>query len=272
MGAHDREAKVLRPTVPMKVPGARAGGPAEQELTVVDGRQRVTPKLPLPSPKAKPPEEPKPLAQPPVPSATTPPPLPPRRQSARADDCATQAIRGPAASRKAPDAAASSAKSKSKSKSKPKSKPKSPGKSQRMPKPFVGAAEVDERLALFVCAARRDHAVSLLEGLAEGPRRRATAHLERLLKAPSAERQGQLARAFGMRADAAGPLREIWSLAGPALRAEIFALLPPWLRSAFPDYTPPAAPTEGAGPEVTVEPAPPGLGAFAERLVREATR
>ncbi len=254
MGARDTEAKRLRPTVPMKVPGAKAGGPPEQELTVVEPPLRATPKLPLPSSKgaskAAPPAPPGPSPDRPRPAAAKakaagmrPPPLPIGERPGRGDHGATQAIRGPAARALARAAAA-----------------------PQMPRPFCGLREVDERLALFACAARKDGAQALLDGLAEGPRLRAKAHLARLLESPSAERQGLLARAFGVRPDAAGPLREVWRLAGPALRAEIYALLPPWLRTAFPDYAPPASPDEGAQPPA------PGLAAFAERLVREATR
>lgn len=122
--------------------------------------------------------------------------------------------------------------------------------------------EEDERLALFAAAADREGAEALLEGLVSGSRERALAHLRSVRAAPSSERQGHLSRAFGVRADAAERVRALWDEAGPELRRELHVRMPHWLRSLFPNFVAGLTP-----PEVS-----PALGAFAERLLREATR
>lgn len=127
---------------------------------------------------------------------------------------------------------------------------------------YARSKEEDERLALFAAAADRERAEVLLEGLVESSRDRAVRHLRTVCASPSSERQGLLARAFGVRPDAAEAVRALWEEAGPPLRRELYLRLPPWLRSLFPSYDPGPAPEDAA----------PGLGAFAERLLREATR
>ena len=52
--------------------------------------------------------------------------------------------------------------------------------------------------------------------------------------------------------------------AGPALRMEMFRLLPPYLRTLFPDLD--------AATVVHLAPVAPGMAALAQRLVREAIR
>lgn len=122
----------------------------------------------------------------------------------------------------------------------------------------------EERVTLFAYALQRDRAKALLDGLGARAQERARTFLLKLESEPSAERQGRMAFEFGIRRDAAQRLRDVWNQAGPALRRETFAQLPPYHRSVFPEYAPP--PTADAVSEA------PGLKAFAERLIREATR
>jgi hypothetical protein len=169
-----------------------------------------------------------------MPKASAPePPVPSRCEHKAAPFCGTQRVKAP------------------------------PREPRQPPRPYIGSGEADQRLALFACAANRDRAERLLQGLAATPRARASEHLRALLAAPSSERQGQLLRAFGPRTDAGEALRALWVEAGPDLRREVFALLPPYLKTVFPGY----APDEGGSGAVA-----PGLVALAARLVREATR
>lgn len=133
----------------------------------------------------------------------------------------------------------------------------------RAPPPFQGPAAVEQRLVLFACAADRARARELLQGLSTSLRSRALAHLERLLSMPSSDRHGHLAREFGTRPTATAGLRALWAHASPPLRAEIYRLLPPYHRSLFLDHVP---------EEERPVDLPPGLCAFAARLVHEATR
>lgn len=121
----------------------------------------------------------------------------------------------------------------------------------------------EERVALIAHALKKAEAQALLEGFAEPERERALAFLRQLQSQGSAERQGRMSFEFGIRVDASQRLRDVWNQAGPALRRALFAQLPPYHRTVFPDYVPPADQDAAADP---------GLEAFAERLIREATR
>lgn len=136
---------------------------------------------------------------------------------------------------------------------------KAPGTS---PGPRKGLT-APERIALFAHALVKDRARGMLESLSGEGRERALHYLDVLAQLPSSERQGRLSTEFGIRPEANTRLRELWAAAGPALKVELFKLLPPYHRSLFPDFVP---------DEALVADAAPALKAFAERLVREATR
>lgn len=126
-----------------------------------------------------------------------------------------------------------------------------------------GNLRFEERLALFVHSLDRANAAALLQMLHDRHAGRALAYLQRLESMPSAERQGNLAAQFGVRTDAPERLRELWAEAPVLLRADLYRALPPFLRTLFPGFKA-GAPSEG--PEAALR------RAFAERLVREATR
>ncbi len=129
----------------------------------------------------------------------------------------------------------------------------------------VRGVEWEERVAMFAHALHHEGAAELLSGLSRDSAERACVYLEALVKLPSPERQGRLAAEFGISQQASHGLRALWAEAGPALRREIFRQLPPYHRSAFPDYRP-----EGQGAEGPAD--APALRDFAARLIREATR
>jgi len=141
-----------------------------------------------------------------------------------------------------------------------------------MPKPIPdrpapgphGRCGRTDRLALFACALSRESALELLEGLCEPQRTQARRYAQQVAAWDSPTRQAKVAFEFGLREDAAKRLREEMAEAGPSLRFEMFRLLPPYLRTLFPDLAAAAA--------APVPPVPPGLAALAQRLVREATR
>lgn len=118
------------------------------------------------------------------------------------------------------------------------------------------------RFALVALVFGRERAAELLEGLGEREAARAKEHLSHLAGLSSAERQARVAVEFGMRSDPAPQLRALMAEAPEALKREIFRRLPPYHRSLFPQR----------GVEPPEASATPGLCAFAERLIREATR
>lgn len=78
-------------------------------------------------------------------------------------------------------------------------------------------------------------------------------------KRDSRQRQAELTRRFGFRADAQARVAELLAAAGPTLAAEMVRLLPPWLKEGAPIAAPASAPA-------------PLVRALAARLIREATR
>ena len=127
-----------------------------------------------------------------------------------------------------------------------------------------GACGRIERLALFACALARESALDVLEGLCEPDRARAREYARRVAAMDSPTRQAKIAIEFGVRRDAAPRLRALMADAAPVLRVEILRLLPPYHRSLFPDLA--------ESLSTPAQPAAPGMLAFAQRLVREATR
>jgi hypothetical protein len=126
-------------------------------------------------------------------------------------------------------------------------------------------ARVVERLALFTYAVAREQAAALLELLAAPHRGRAGEYLRQLPALDSASRQGRLAREFGERVDAPERLRAVLSELSPQLRARAYAKLPPYLRDL--------CPTHGDTARTPVqEDDPPAMGAYCDRLLREAIR
>lgn len=123
---------------------------------------------------------------------------------------------------------------------------------------------LEERVTLFAHSLSKEKVGALLDGFSSASRDRAQAYLTSLAALPSSERQGRLGAEFGIRHDSSRRLREVWAEAGPALRRELFKLLPPFHRTIFPDY----AFDEAAAPADLA----PALKALAERLIREATR
>jgi hypothetical protein len=119
------------------------------------------------------------------------------------------------------------------------------------------------RFALVTLVLGKERAPELLEGLGAREAARAQEHLALLMGLSSAERQARVALEFGQRRDAAEQLREVMKEASGLLRQEIFRRLPPYHQSLFSARL--------AGPVAPAAPAP-GLGALAERLIREATR
>ncbi|WP_232293768.1 hypothetical protein [Stigmatella aurantiaca] len=118
------------------------------------------------------------------------------------------------------------------------------------------------RFALVALVLGKERAPALLDGLGVREAVRAKEHLDFLVGLSSAERQARVALEFGGRRDSAEQLRALMQEAPEALRRELFQRLPPYHQSLFPEraVSPVAAPVV------------PGLGAFAERLIREATR
>lgn len=121
-----------------------------------------------------------------------------------------------------------------------------------------------ERLALFACALSRDSALDMLEGLCEPQRTRARRYAQQVVAWDSPSRQAKVAVEFGLREDAGSRLRAVVEEAGPELRLEMFRLLPPYLKTLFPELV-----TAAVAPAASV---PPGMAALAQRLVREAIR
>ena len=78
----------------------------------------------------------------------------------------------------------------------------------------------------------------------------------------SARRQARVAVEFGVRPDAAARLRTLMRQAPEPLRREMFRGLPSYHRSLFPEER----------LEPVDAPVPDAVSAWAERLVREATR
>ncbi|MBI3183615.1 MAG: hypothetical protein HYZ28_15870 [Myxococcales bacterium] len=117
-----------------------------------------------------------------------------------------------------------------------------------------------EQVALFCAALDREGALELLDGLAEPLRSRARTQAREAMSWDSATRQARLQLAYGERPEAVRQLREAMSMAGPALRQEVFRLLPVHLKSLFPEQA-----SNPAG-----DPACPVLAALARRIVREA--
>lgn len=126
-------------------------------------------------------------------------------------------------------------------------------------------ARAVERLALFAYAVAREQAAGLLELLAAPHRGRAGEYLRQLPGLDSASRQGRLAREFGERADAPERLRSVLGELSPRQRAQAYAKLPPYLR----DLCPPDGDT--ARRPVNEDEAP-AMGAYCDRLLREAIR
>lgn len=118
------------------------------------------------------------------------------------------------------------------------------------------------RFALVALVFGKERAAELLEGLGEREAERAKEHLAHFAALTSAQRQARVTLEFGVRSDPAEQLRELMAEAPGALRREIFRRLPPYQRSLFPHcrVEPPDASVTSA------------MGAFAERLIREATR
>jgi hypothetical protein len=117
-----------------------------------------------------------------------------------------------------------------------------------------------ERVALFVGAVHRDRTESLLEGLAEAPRGRARAFIERMAQWDSGLRQARLSHEFGLRPDATEKLKQLVVKTDGRLRAAVVAALPPALRVQFPQFT--------SAPDAFST----ATRALAARLVREASR
>jgi hypothetical protein len=141
-----------------------------------------------------------------------------------------------------------------------------------LPRPVVdrprsapqGGCGRSERLALFACALCRDTALDMLEGLCEPYRTRARRYAQQVTAWDSPSRQAKVAVEFGLREDAGRRLRAVMQEAAPALRLEMYRLLPPYLKTLFPELVAPSA-----APSTVVAP---GMAALAQRLVREATR
>ncbi|MFL5321090.1 MAG: hypothetical protein ACJ790_15630, partial [Myxococcaceae bacterium] len=119
-------------------------------------------------------------------------------------------------------------------------------------RPAVPKAGADDsfaaQLAAFTVAMNKQPA-PLLDSLAEELAPAAKAVADRLAKGTSADRQGALARHFGLRVDAHNRLRDVVTEAGPHLRAEICRLAPHWMRSWISDLVG-AAPAPAAPPFV----------------------
>lgn len=126
--------------------------------------------------------------------------------------------------------------------------------------PSLAELGFPERIALFACAMGRETALEVLDGLAQEGRLRARAQASETMAWDSATRQAQLSVVFGLCSDAESRLRELMEGAAPALRRELYRLLPPYHRSLF------------SAPSPSSEPPPQLVTLVAERLVREAIR
>lgn len=127
--------------------------------------------------------------------------------------------------------------------------------------PRAGPKDIDpvERIALFVCALKREGALELLEGFADEQKRRARSFARTVSTWDSSTRQGRLTREFGPRDDAVARVHELVLQAPPGLRRAIVEQLPLELRTSFPHLQ-----KNGE--------ASPVMRALAARLVREAMR
>lgn len=119
-----------------------------------------------------------------------------------------------------------------------------------------------ERMALVALVLGRERAEALLDGLGEAGARWAKAHLAGFAELSSARRQARVAVEFGVRPDAAARLKALMEEAPEVLRREIFRRLPPYHRGLFPER-------QLEPPDAALTPA---ACAWAERLIREATR
>ncbi len=119
-------------------------------------------------------------------------------------------------------------------------------------------------LALFCLAVGGAPGAALLDGLARHERLRAREVARRLQGLDSSSRQARVARTFGVRDGAPDRLRALFVAAGPALQRQMFRLLPPYLKTTFPNLAGVTTQELEAGCPVR--------GPLAERLVREATR
>lgn len=126
--------------------------------------------------------------------------------------------------------------------------------------PSAAERELEDRLALLVCALAKGRETELLSGLVEKKRGPAMQIAEEVAQLSSSVRQARLAHLFSERLEAAERTRRLLEEASPCLEQAVFAALPPYLR-------PVAQKREVAGP-----PASSVLAGFAARLVKEATR
>jgi hypothetical protein len=115
-----------------------------------------------------------------------------------------------------------------------------------------------ERVTLFVCVMRREHATRLLDCFADRPRARALAFAKQVREWESSTRQARVSRELGVRHDGVQRLHQLIVEAPPLLRSAIAEQLSANQRWAFPHLTP-------SGPVA------PAMRALAKRLVREAT-
>lgn len=133
---------------------------------------------------------------------------------------------------------------------------------RRKQSPEARERQFVDDLALFTVGFAPERAVELLGGLTAGRRRRALEHAKTIATLDSRSRQGRLVRALGQRQEASDRVRRLMAEVPEGLRRVVYARLPRYHRTLFPDL--------GAG-DTRSEAGSDIQAAFADRLIREAT-
>ena len=133
---------------------------------------------------------------------------------------------------------------------------------RRKKSPEARERQFVDDLALFTVGFAPERAVELLGGLTAGRRRRALDHAKTIATLDSRGRQGRVVRAFGQQQEASDRVRRLMAEVPQALRRVIYARLPRYHQTLFPDL--------GAG-DTRAEAGSDVQAAFADRLIREAT-
>lgn len=133
---------------------------------------------------------------------------------------------------------------------------------RRKQSPEARERQFVDDLTLFAVGFAPERAVELLGGLTAGRRRRAIEQAKTIAALDSRSRQGRVVRALGQRQEASDRVRRLMAEVPEALQRVVYARLPRYHRTLFPDLGVEDTRSE-AGSNAQV--------AFADRLIREAT-
>jgi hypothetical protein len=128
--------------------------------------------------------------------------------------------------------------------------------------PEAREQQLIEDLALFTVCFAPEHAIDLLQELSAGRRERALKHAKKAAALASRSRQGRLVRELGQRQEASERVRRLMAEAPEGLQRVLYARLPRYHRTLFPERD-----AQDARPEPWAD----AQVAFAGRLIREAT-